>query len=193
MDPKSNGPSSAPANGVAQHPLSPLTGAEISQATNIIHSLYPAKTNLHFKAVTLQEPPKAQLIPFLDAVHYGQSLPSIERKAFVNYYIRNTVCLFPVGFFHECYQIATYNTLKLTFLKDKFHEAVINLINGRIESHLRLGPNVHGAVDGEEIAMVEKIALEDEGVKAEIAKLQLPQGTVLISDPWPYGIAAITL
>jgi primary-amine oxidase len=34
---------------------------------------------------------------------------------------------------------------------------------------------------------VEKIALEDEGVKAEIAKLQLPEGTVVISDPWIYG------
>lgn len=34
---------------------------------------------------------------------------------------------------------------------------------------------------------VEKIALADEGVKAEIAKLQLPEGTVVISDPWPYG------
>ena len=40
--------------------------------------------------------------------------------------------------------------------------------------------------------MVEKIALADEGVKAEIAKLQLPQSTVLISDPWPYGTATTT-
>jgi primary-amine oxidase len=36
--------------------------------------------------------------------------------------------------------------------------------------------------------MVEKIALEDEGVKAEIAKLKLPEGTVIISDPWIYGM-----
>lgn len=35
--------------------------------------------------------------------------------------------------------------------------------------------------------MVEKIALEDEAVRAEIAKLQLPEGTVVISDPWIYG------
>jgi len=35
--------------------------------------------------------------------------------------------------------------------------------------------------------MVEKIALEDEAVKAEIAKLKLPEGTVVISDPWIYG------
>jgi primary-amine oxidase len=35
--------------------------------------------------------------------------------------------------------------------------------------------------------LVEKIALEDPGVQAEIAKLKLPEGTVVISDPWIYG------
>ena len=78
----------------------------------------------------------------------------------------------------------------LTLYKDKFHEAVINLTHTRVESNFRLGPNIHGPVDGEEILMVEKIALEDEGVQAEIVKLNLPKGTVLISDPWIYGIFA---
>ena len=36
--------------------------------------------------------------------------------------------------------------------------------------------------------LVEKIALEDEEVKAEIAKLGLPKETAIISDPWIYGI-----
>ena len=35
--------------------------------------------------------------------------------------------------------------------------------------------------------LVERIALEDDGVKAEIAKLHLPEGTAIISDPWIYG------
>lgn len=35
---------------------------------------------------------------------------------------------------------------------------------------------------------VERTALEDEGVKLEIAKLQLPEGTVIIIDPWIYGM-----
>lgn len=56
-----------------------------------------------------------------------------------------------------------------------------------VESNLRLGPNVHSNADGDEIIEVERIALEDEGVRAEIAKLQLPEGTVVISDPWIYG------
>ena len=55
---------------------------------------------------------------------------------------------------------------------------------------MKLGPNVHGPGDWEEILLVEKIALEDAGVKAEIAKLGLPEGTTLVSDPWIYGEAS---
>ena len=56
-----------------------------------------------------------------------------------------------------------------------------------MESNIRLGANVHGPGDAEEIALVEKIALEDDRVKSEIAKLGLPEGTAVISDPWIYG------
>lgn len=73
------------------------------------------------------------------------------------------------------------------YVQDKFHEAIVNLSLNRVENNVRLGPNVHSPGDGEEIVLVEKIALEDDAVKAEIAKLQLPEGTVVISDPWIYG------
>ena len=72
-------------------------------------------------------------------------------------------------------------------LQDKLHEAIVDLSRGQVESIVRLGPEHHGSSDGEEVIQIEKIALEDEGVKAEIAKLQLPPGTVVISDPWIYG------
>lgn len=58
---------------------------------------------------------------------------------------------------------------------------------GKIESNVRMGPNIHSNADSDEIMLAEKVALEDEGVKAEIAKLKLPEGTVVISDPWIYG------
>lgn len=71
--------------------------------------------------------------------------------------------------------------------QDKFHEAIVNLSRQRVENTVRLGPGVHGPGDAEEILLVEKIALEDDGVKAEIAKLKLPEGAAVISDPWIYG------
>lgn len=75
----------------------------------------------------------------------------------------------------------------LTDDQNKLHEAIVSLTQGKVESNVRLGPNVHSNADGDEIIRVEQIALEDERVKAEIAKLQLPEGTVVISDPWIYG------
>ena len=76
---------------LAVHPLSPLAASEIVRAADFIRNLYPASVKLQFKAVTLEEPEKARLVPYLDAEHRGRRLPSIDRKAFVSYYIRNTV------------------------------------------------------------------------------------------------------
>ena len=64
---------------------------------------------------------------------------------------------------------------------------MVNLTKQKVESHQRLGPNVHSPADVEEIVVVERAVLEDPGVKAEIAKLKLPEGTVVVCDPWIYG------
>lgn len=58
-----------------------------------------------------------------------------------------------------------------------------------MESNVRLGANVHGAGDGAEIIEIEKIVLEDAGVQEELAKLKLPEGTVVVCDPWIYGVS----
>ena len=58
---------------------------------------------------------------------------------------------------------------------------------------MRLGANVHANGDGGEIVAIEQAALADEGVKAEIQKLQLPEGAVVISDPWIYGTRRLAI
>lgn len=63
----------------------------------------------------------------------------------------------------------------------------MDLQSGRVLHNVLLGPFLHANGDGEEIVRIEKAALEDEGVKDAISKLQLPEGTVVISDPWIYG------
>lgn len=78
---------------VSSHPLSPLTASEITNTSALVQSLYPKGTSLQYKSITLQEPAKSQLVPYLDAEYSGVILPSIERRAFVSYYIRNTVRL----------------------------------------------------------------------------------------------------
>jgi primary-amine oxidase len=74
-----------------QHPLGPLTSDEISESASLIKGLWPSNTNIQFKTITLQEPSKADLVPFLEAEHAGQQTPAVERRSFVVYYIRNTV------------------------------------------------------------------------------------------------------
>lgn len=61
------------------------------------------------------------------------------------------------------------------------------MTSGRVDSNILLGPFVHANGDGDEIVEIEKLVLADEKVQAEIAKLELPEGTVVISDPWIYG------
>lgn len=75
------------------HPFAPLSGDEIRTAASLIQGQWPENIDLQFKAVTLEEPVKAEAIPFLQAERSGQRLPSIDRKAFVNYYVRKTVGL----------------------------------------------------------------------------------------------------
>lgn len=77
-----------------KHPLGPLTAAEISESARLIKQFWPTNTNLQFKSITLREPNKVELALFLAAEHAGQRTPTADRRSFVLYYIRNTVCYF---------------------------------------------------------------------------------------------------
>lgn len=76
---------------VVAHPLAPLTSEEIRTASSVLKSIWPQNVDIQFKAVTLEEPPKAEVVPYLEAEHNGTALPHISRKAFISYYLRNTV------------------------------------------------------------------------------------------------------
>ena len=145
---------------VNSHAFAPLSKYEINAAADFIRSQWPEGTDFQFKAVTLHEPAKSEAIPYLAAERNGQTTPSIDRRAFVNYYIRKT---------------------------SKFHEAVVNLSTQKVERNVRLGANVHAPGDAEEILAIEQIAIEIPAVQEEIKKLQLPEGSVVICDPWIYG------
>jgi Cu2+-containing amine oxidase len=76
--------------------------------------------------------------------------------------------------------------------QNRFHEAVVNLSLQKVERNVRLGANIHAPGDVTEIIAMEKIGLEDEQVKKAIKKLRLPAGSVVISDPWIYGMSQLT-
>lgn len=76
---------------VVAHPLCPITASEIKRSAELIKGCWPPKTNFHFKAITLEEPAKVELVPYLEAEHRGSKIPHIDRRVFVSYYLRNTV------------------------------------------------------------------------------------------------------
>jgi primary-amine oxidase len=75
----------------APHPLCPLTGDEIQASARLIESVWPQSVSLSFKVITLSEPAKEKLAPYLEAFDNGTSPSPLERLAFVAYYIRGTV------------------------------------------------------------------------------------------------------
>lgn len=75
----------------AEHPIGPLTAQEIAQSAALLKAFWPANTDLQFKTITLLEPVKTLLLPYLQAERAGQTPTPIERRSFLIYYIRNTV------------------------------------------------------------------------------------------------------
>jgi primary-amine oxidase len=75
------------------HPLAPVSADEIQNAVALVKSQWPANTDLQFKAITLQEPAKAETVPYIEAEFHGYDLPQINRRVFVSYYLKQTVVL----------------------------------------------------------------------------------------------------
>jgi Cu2+-containing amine oxidase len=73
------------------HPLAPIDATEIKQAVSYVRSQWPANTDLHFKCITLQEPAKKEVVPYLEAEASGAAPPQIDRRVLITYYIRKTV------------------------------------------------------------------------------------------------------
>jgi primary-amine oxidase len=76
---------------IIYHPLGPLTGPEFAQSAAILQASCPGNPSLHFKSMVLLEPPRAELLAYLDAERRGQSPAPLVRRVYVAYYIRNTV------------------------------------------------------------------------------------------------------
>lgn len=89
------GTKAAHTNGTAKsglsHPLGPLSAHEISQSSALIRGEWPEGTKFQFKILTLLEPPKTELVPYLAAERAGEKPKPIERKSQVVYYLRTTV------------------------------------------------------------------------------------------------------
>ncbi|KAM0549218.1 hypothetical protein ACHAPJ_009528 [Fusarium lateritium] len=141
------------------HPLDPATAAEIEQATAIVKQFFYG-IPLHFKAAGLDEPPKRELVAYLEAEHNGAPLPALPRRIFAMWYIHRTPRLF---------------------------EAVVDVTNGKIETYQELPRDFHGPVDRAEMNEAAEVVMADPRVRKEIERLRIDDTTVVL-DPWDYGV-----
>lgn len=83
--------SPVPTPAAPTHPLGPISATEITQSAKLLEASWPEGTDIHYKGITLFEPSKAELAPYLVAERAGEKPAPIDRRSFIIYYIRGTV------------------------------------------------------------------------------------------------------
>jgi primary-amine oxidase len=111
-----------------------------------------------FRVITLWEPPKSEMIPFLDTEYGGQQ--QSKRPA------RLAKVQAHVG--------KGFSEFKL----DLDRQAVISeeKLHGR-----------HPHIDGDHARKAELACMADPRVKEQVAALKLPEGATVVVEPWTYG------
>ncbi|KAK2737735.1 hypothetical protein FQN55_000950 [Onygenales sp. PD_40] len=149
------------------HPFDPLSSQEIDLTAKYIKDGYPGQ-NVIFRVITLAEPPKALMIPFLEAersqtkhaVHPPPPPPPPPpRVALVQFYLGDS---------------------------SDFREVRVDLGNGMRfdEAHLK---GKHSYIDEQLMQEAEVACLADKGVQDAVAQLELPGDAVVCVEPWTYG------
>ncbi|KAJ0313291.1 hypothetical protein COL516b_000223 [Colletotrichum fioriniae] len=139
------------------HPLDPLRPEEISQAAGIVRDSNQSK-EIFYRAISLVEPSKTELVKFLDSEHAGnRDAVHPARQARVQAYIAKTL-----------------------------HEMIVNLDTATVASTTPL-PGRHSFIDTDFMAQVAAACLADEKIQCEISALKLPEGATVVVEPWAYA------
>ncbi|KFZ03572.1 hypothetical protein V502_10836 [Pseudogymnoascus sp. VKM F-4520 (FW-2644)] len=153
----------------SKHPLQNITASEIVQASEIAlrylreqEKLNPS-TNVRFKNISLNEPPKALLLPYLEAEAAG--VPEHQRP-----------------YIPRCIELvyAFYN-------EQEFGQMVVNLDTNTEVHYNPAMKGQHSSMDRDELrAVAPKILGHPDVVKA-IELLRLPKDTIVQVDTWMFG------
>lgn len=142
-----------------KHPLDPLNAEEIAQVSSLLKAKSPGKS-LHFKIITIIEPPKDKLRPFLKAERDGTAIPPLPRRASALYYHRGTADLFL---------------------------AEVNVESNSVDKIEKLNPLLHGQNDIDEVIELRDKCLADPKVLEQLKKFKIPEHLEVVCDTWPYG------
>jgi primary-amine oxidase len=136
-----------------------------TQAADIVRSDFSSHENsLRYRVITLKEPPKKEMIAFLEEGHSGR--PMTKRPSRVA-----MVQVLITGELHEPY---------------KLFEILVNLSEGIIQEKQYL-VSKHSYIDAGYMKEVEKACMADPRVQEEIETLDLPDGATVCVEPWAYA------
>ncbi|KAL3439730.1 copper amine oxidase [Aspergillus insuetus] len=144
------------------HPFDPLSPAEISEVAAIVRGHLPGQSPA-FCFITLKEPAKQEMIPFLESEHAG--IRAAARPARLS---RAQVVL-----------PGSQGASKLL-------ELIIDISSQQVVNTERLIGR-HSYIDPEYMRLVETACLADPRVQEGIKKLKLPANSTVVVEPWAYG------
>lgn len=129
-----------------------------SQVAQVLKETFPSNKVI-FRVITLAEPPKAVLVPYLQAEHGSQPRPMVPRKAFCQYYLDD---------------------------RQQFHQLEIDITTKALSNQEALIGR-HSYTDAEEGVKAEAGCLADPQVQVAIKQLELPENAVIVVEPWTYA------
>ncbi|KAI1841520.1 hypothetical protein JX266_012272 [Neoarthrinium moseri] len=149
---------------MALHPFDPLRPEEIVRAAEIIRPIYEGQA-INFRVITLREPPKNEMVKFLELGACRDS--ELKKEA-------------PV----RCARVELIATTRGG--RNELFELLVNLDENKLMSQ-KLLEGKHAYVDSAYMKEVEAACLADKRVQEEIRKLNLPPGSTPIVEPWTYA------
>lgn len=129
-----------------------------SQVAEILRRTFP-DNQVIFRVITLAEPPKAILFPYLQAERTLQTRPIVPRKAFCQFYLND---------------------------RQHFHQLEVDIETKELSDQESL-VGKHSYTDAEEGVKSEAACLADPQVQAAIKQLDLPEGALVVVEPWTYA------
>ncbi|RDA89190.1 hypothetical protein CP532_0537 [Ophiocordyceps camponoti-leonardi (nom. inval.)] len=147
------------------HPLAPLSEAEFCRARDAVIELRGPDEAMVFRSLYLEEPPKAEMIPFLETEHAGSlqdDTPRPRRRARVEYDL--------IGASH-----CVFNCI------------IVDVGTGEIVSRWTAEEEAYPSFTPTEFGLCERVILDSPLFKEAMARFSLPDGFRIVVDPWPYG------
>ncbi|RCI12257.1 hypothetical protein L249_0746 [Ophiocordyceps polyrhachis-furcata BCC 54312] len=147
------------------HPLAPLSEPEFCRARDAVIKLRGPDEAMFFRSLYLEEPPKAEMIPFLEAEHAGSlkhDTPRPRRRARAEFDVIGTShCVF------TC--------------------VIVDVETGEIVSRRTADGEAFPSFTPTEFEICERVILDSPLFKEAMASFSLPDGFRVVVDPWPYG------